>query len=317
MEKKLKEVDSDARWLSCEIMRNEQRFSEAIELFDEELKLQNKELRTIRNQSVTKVTSDFTKKKSADLRKKNIYERILLLGCIITLIILFASITFLYRRKKRIIEDRMVRNITIAQSLKMEVETKNDIITSLSSKLNENTEQVKELKSIIEHGKTKNSELARKHVRELLSTHFNIIDLMCDNFFEWETTAKGKRDIHNAIMNIIDNIAYNDTLMTKIENIVNENDMDLLNRLRNAIPDINSTEIKIFTFFYLGFSARSISYLLKLKIRALYNKKSALKRRIQDSDLSNKDEFIGILENTKRIGFHANLSNLYMNIITK
>ena len=66
----------------------------------------------------------------------------------------------------------------------------------------------------------------------------------------------------------------------------------LFSKFKKDFPKCKDEEYRLFLFLMMGFSARSISLFLGEKIEVIYNRKSRLKAKIKNSDISRKMDYL-------------------------
>ena len=78
----------------------------------------------------------------------------------------------------------------------------------------------------------------------------------------------------------------------KMEEFINRYRDDLMVKFNKSFPDFSKSEVTLYMYVVLGFSARAISIFLNENIDVIYNRKSRLKQKIQKSKAFNKDLFL-------------------------
>lgn len=126
---------------------------------------------------------------------------------------------------------------------------------------------------------TANTEL-RGSVARLFGVRFELIDRLCNTYYESQGTKVEKTAIVNQVKNEIDALRADREAFAGIEKAVNEGRGQLLTKLRSAMPDIKPDDYALAAYLACGFSNRAIALLLEEKIDVIYKRKSRLKAKI-------------------------------------
>ena len=296
LEERLKSVDPEKIWLSYEILRKEGKHAEAVAFYDKEIAQNNETLHEAFTSVVPRIIENFVSLKAEAARERQLEERRITLCVFLIAFFIFILLLVLYRQKRRNMQADMERNLAVARSLRTDLSLKENIISSLTDRVAEESGQVNELREILDRHNVTAALKSRERVRELLSSRFNMIDIMCDRYFQSENTAKGKRGIYESVMSVIQSLGEDSGLLLRIEEIVNAAENNLVARLRSEVKDLTPGEVRLFLFLYVGFSSRSISSLLGISINAVYNRKSSLKKKIQASDVDFRQQVVSIID---------------------
>ena len=81
----------------------------------------------------------------------------------------------------------------------------------------------------------------------------------------------------------------------KMEEFINRYKDGLMVKFNQSFPHFSRSDVNLFMYIVLGFSARAISIFLNEKIDVVYNRKSRLKQKIQKSDVLNKECFLELM----------------------
>ncbi|MBO5443836.1 MAG: hypothetical protein J5995_00600 [Muribaculaceae bacterium] len=100
--------------------------------------------------------------------------------------------------------------------------------------------------------------------------------------------------IKSEISSIIDNFR-NDVPYDELEESANRCSGNLITSLKKDFPETGERELRLFIYFVIGFSTRTISILFDEKIENIYNRKSRLKKKINASDSPRKEEYLSFL----------------------
>jgi len=64
---------------------------------------------------------------------------------------------------------------------------------------------------------------------------------------------------------------------------------------RKDFPHLHTDIYQFATYLFAGFSLRAISIIMNEKIENIYNKKSRLKNRVQNSDSPRREEYLSLI----------------------
>lgn len=163
---------------------------------------------------------------------------------------------------------------------------------------NKNQEIEKNLQlaqSIRDTLRIKESQLSEmdNQIQALFSQQFNAIDELCNVYFETKDTKIEKDRIYKEVMKQINDLSNKD--LSQLEIIVNTYRNQLMADFRKDFPSLHADIYQFATYLFAGFSLRAISIIMNEKIENIYNKKSRLKNRVQNSDSLRREEYLSLI----------------------
>lgn len=163
---------------------------------------------------------------------------------------------------------------------------------------NKNQEIEKNLQlaqSIRDTLRIKESQLSEmdNQIQALFNQQFNAIDELCNVYFEAKDTKVEKDRIYKEVMNQINDLGTKE--VSQLENIVNTYRNQLMADFRKDFPSLHADLYQFATYLFAGFSLRAISIIMNEKIENIYNKKSRLKNRVQNSDSPRREEYLSLI----------------------
>ncbi|MBR1940025.1 MAG: hypothetical protein IJ845_01680 [Bacteroidaceae bacterium] len=163
---------------------------------------------------------------------------------------------------------------------------------------NKNQEIEKNLQlaqSIRDTLRIKESQLSEMNsqIQSLFSQQFNAIDELCNVYFETKDTKIEKDRIYKEVMKQINDLSNKD--LSQLEIIVNTYRNQLMADFRKDFPSLHADIYQFATYLFAGFSLRAISIIMNEKIENIYNKKSRLKNRVQNSDSLRREEYLSLI----------------------
>ncbi len=135
------------------------------------------------------------------------------------------------------------------------------------------------LMSGMAHSEARCSDLQAK-LSDILSNRFDIIDQLCDTYFESQGTRTERRAIAERVKSQIEEIRSDSGLFAEMEKCVNDCRSSLLYRLREAWPSIRPDDYRLTVYLACNLSNRSIAALMAESIDVVYKRKSRLKGRL-------------------------------------
>ena len=265
------------------------RYKEAVEISDSLLHISNDIFISTLTESAVTSQRDFyhLRTKRAEYRIATMRNNIILGSITLILLLLFALYyhrTKIYRKNEEI-DNRMNEILILSEQIKNQSEE--NLI--LSDALAEKCHNLSDLQNRLEiiNGKQIS---ATTYFKE----RWNIINTLCNDFFEKRNSEKTRLSIINDIEKEIDKISRPENLL-KIENSVNECMDGIIDRLKVQCPKLKPQDITFITLVYAGFAPRAICIFTDIKLKYYYNKRSRLIERIGKSDAPDKEIFIAAL----------------------
>lgn len=126
----------------------------------------------------------------------------------------------------------------------------------------------------------KDNSALRNAVNDLLGTRFDLIDRLCNTYYESQGTKAEKNAIVNQVKNEIAALRTDPVTFNSLEQLANAGRRGIVDLLREAMPEIKVDEYALAVYLACGFSNRAIALLLEEKIDTVYKRKSRLKAKI-------------------------------------
>ena len=251
------------KYRKYQIARELKHYDEALKNFETISVIQDSTFRKILEESVIAYERDFIQKQSKFAQYKFEAERKLS-------IVVFSAVTCVL----------LLILVVISKQMKAR---KNEISNYMI--------QVCELQdNIIAHNKeiTKMNELVTK----LFKDKFIFIDDLCNTYYTRHNTSSEQISIYKDVKKAIDQISANKYTKTELERMINECKDNLMERMRTQLPNFREVDFQLLSYIIVGFSNRSMSVFLDIKIDNLYNRIYRLKERIAVSGAPDRDIFL-------------------------
>lgn len=230
-------------------------FKKAQEYSDSILDYYNRTVRDMTVQSAYQIKNNYTE---AKLDKEHI-EKLKL-----KYISIFISLSLVV-----FIVGLLIWNRNVARRRKLEAEENMFAISELTARLNNQQSENKKLQD---------------SANRLYNEHFDTLNILCQEFFEGDSTEKDKLRIYKRAASEISNLRTADSLNIMIE-FVDRNKDGRLSELFEEIPMLTDNEKRIITFICAGLSSKAISLIMGMKYKTFYTVKRRLKERIAGLDI--------------------------------
>lgn len=175
----------------------------------------------------------------------------------------------------------------------LEIDSKMGEISYLSSRINnivktnQNlTQQIEELNSVITTEKS-NRALQTKDIAKYFNERLTTINKLSNEYYEKAGTSSIKLSIFNEVEKELHRICSIDNIKD-IETYINKYNNNIIDKLRNDMPQFTKQDIALLTLHFAGFSPRAICLFMNLKLKTFYNKRRKLAIQIEDSNVANR-----------------------------
>ncbi len=216
-------------------------------------------------QSVIKNHRDYFEQESLRIKEKAAHNKQIFT---LSTIILVASVCMMLLIALYYYEKTKRKNIEIAHTLEV-IHDANKIINS----------QKKEI------------ETAQQQIAKVFSGQFALLDELLNTYLDHEGSSRNSTAILKEVEKSIASFSTQKKL-NELKMVINENMNNIVDRLQQQFPTINTNELNLFLYLCAQFSPRVIALFMMDKLENIYNRKSRLKRKIQNSDAQDKDAFL-------------------------
>lgn len=255
------------------ILANDGRFEEAYKNLEIYKERQDSVLNVILRSNVSELSNQYEENKKLLEESQNRNEKFAILTLLIITIMIVVIIVLILRVKLSDRELKIVNLMSNVESLKKD----------LQEQINRNVR------------KQDSDRPSGKPYLQLLSETYSEANDLCDKYYQ----CAGLK-VHNDIsLEEINKTIKNFTdaeYLSKIEEYVDEMSEGLYTSFKKEMHSLREDNRRIFLYYLLGFSPRSISVLMDLRLDAVYNKKSRIKAAVSRSNASRKDEYLKILK---------------------
>ena len=151
-------------------------------------------------------------------------------------------------------------------------------------------EAIHDVNNIINNQK-REIETTQQQIAKVFSGQFALLDELLNTYLDHEGSNKVSAAVLKEVEKRIAGFSTQKKL-DELKKVVNENMNNIADRLQQQFPTINTNELNLFLYLCAQFSPRVIALFMSDKLENIYNKKSRLKRKIQNSNATDKEEFL-------------------------
>ncbi len=137
------------------------------------------------------------------------------------------------------------------------------------------------------------SELESK-LMSMLSTRFNVIDGLCETYYESQGTQIERKAIANKVKSQIDDLKTDSGIFSEMERCVNDCRSGMLELLKKEWPDIKPEDYRLIVYIACNLSARSVALLIGESVDVVYKRKSRLKSKLAALALPLTELFLSV-----------------------
>ncbi len=149
---------------------------------------------------------------------------------------------------------------------------------------------VERLTSIID-GKDSVNTRQTAIIKELYGARFQTLNRLCESYYE----DKNDRRVINTVKNMIQETAEDTMTLAELSAYLDRYTSSLISDFRIDFPDLRPEALRLYIYIVAGFSVRSIAVLLDCAPEVVYNRKSRLKKSIDKSCASRRDDYLSYL----------------------
>lgn len=125
--------------------------------------------------------------------------------------------------------------------------------------------------------------------------HIRTLSNLCNTYYDSYSSSPAKSRIAREALATINEIAGSDSFLATLETHLNESACNLMTHLRNEIPDLKESDLKLYICNAIGLSIPAICLTLNEKRDVIYTRRLRLRAKIQDADTPHKDQFLNYL----------------------
>nr|MBQ5604786.1 tetratricopeptide repeat protein [Bacteroidales bacterium] len=262
----LVKVDPSNKWLTYQLQKHQGNYKESLLALESEISKSNNRYLELINQTVTKATNDYLQQENM-LQEKELQKakqsKCFFICCLLFCLILIILACHIIKQEMKIRDEEIEKNIIIASQLR----------NMLKASQNEN----QELQNALDG---------------LFNQHFATIDQLSATYYEYHGLKVEKQKIYNSVVQMLNKLGADNKQISTLEQFINLYQNNLIKQFRLAFPELKESDVILYMYTVAGFSTAAISMFINEKTEVVYNRKTRIKRRINNSKVENKDLFL-------------------------
>ena len=264
---------------------------------------QDKVVDNLLKQSVISSQRDFLLKENEKETVRAERTGYILFGLTIIFIIILSFIFYTYRQRLKIRNLELTQKIHDIHLLNTNLESLIKINQTLSIELDKKEDNISKLKSLVESRNLnlntmikefrRQTQEIRSEVENICYDRWRIINELCEKYIEIQESGSVNL-LSGAIDKRIKDLSTKKTI-EEIKFYVDKYRGGLISDIVLAMPTLKPDEITMLALICVGFSAKTICYLMDTKLKTFYTRKTRLADKIKKSDIKNKDRYLEIM----------------------
>ena len=265
----LRQIDSSctACYFMYKIAKNEERYGDALKYLEKFTAKNNDEVVQVLKQSISVAQKDYYQSQYliADYKATNRLLIIIVFG-IVAVIILFATILFIarYRKKKEIEKNEYIR---YAEEI---------------------GRQLKNLKN------NSYSELQKKYV-SMYKSKYETLRSLYERYMMSGGRVDADKIMYREVVRLINELRCDIQDCKVLEKMLDEDLGGIMTSLNTELPNLSRKDHALIGYLALGFDSVLISHFMNTSPNSIYIRKSRLKKVIEESDAEHKAVFLEII----------------------
>ena len=134
-----------------------------------------------------------------------------------------------------------------------------------------------------------------KQIEALFKNQYKYINDLANNYYSYNSSPSASKIIYSYVKETLEKITKENTSTKNLENIINTYHSNAISKIREQIPNLNESYIRLYCYYCAGFSPQMISLFTNDNVDNIYKKKSRLKLKINSSDAPDRDFFISLI----------------------
>lgn len=260
LSKQSKEGELLAQYRTINRMVEEGRFRDAYEALNQSVSYQNEEVNRLLSQSLFRTQRDFYSLQQQQLRTQKERQLFLFLTLLLSLLFVgaivgvFVTIAFKRHREKEAEMDRLADSLRLA----------------LGNEQEKSSRQMQE-----------NSQL-QEQFSGLYAAQIQMLESTYREYEKARRTGAGQKELYDKLLGIIHDIKGNDTNQHLFENLIDQNNGNVMAKLREECPGLPKNDRMLYAYTVSGFEKTTICMLLgNISPDALNMRRSRLRKNLK------------------------------------
>ena len=136
------------------------------------------------------------------------------------------------------------------------------------------------------------SDTLSEAVDQLYNDRLNDLNRLCETYYEHSDTSRHASKVFEQVRETIESIKSDDARIEELEKLVNKCRGNLMQKLREQCPRLNSKEQRVVLYSYAGFSSRAICVFMETNPVALSKIKYRIKLKIKECEAKDAELLI-------------------------
>ena len=132
-------------------------------------------------------------------------------------------------------------------------------------------------------------------VDKLYNDRLTDLNRLCETYYEHSDTSRHATKVFEEVRQTIESIKGDDTRIEELERLVNSCRGNIMQKLREQCPRLNSKEQRVVLYSYAGFSSRAICIFMETNPVALSKMKYRIKLKIKECEAKDAEILISSL----------------------
>jgi tetratricopeptide (TPR) repeat protein len=129
-------------------------------------------------------------------------------------------------------------------------------------------------------------------VDRLYNDRLSDLNRLCETYYEFSDTSRHTTKVFEQVRQTIESIKSDEARIEELEKLVNSCRGNIMQKLREQCPKLNTKEQRVVLYSYAGFSSRAICTFMDTNPVALSKVKYRIKLKIKESGANDADLFI-------------------------
>ena len=129
-------------------------------------------------------------------------------------------------------------------------------------------------------------------VDKLYNDRLTDLNRLCETYYEHSDTARHASKVFEEVRQTIESIKSDEARIEELESLVNNCRGNIMRKLREQCPKLNSKELRVVLYSYAGFSSRAICIFMETNPVALSKTKYRIKLKIKECEAKDADLLI-------------------------
>ena len=184
------------------------------------------------------------------------------------------------------------RNVAVYVTIAIILSLIGGILRAFTTKKNRDIQRYIETIHDLQITTHNTSDTLSEAVDQLYNDRLNDLNRLCETYYEHSDTSRHATKVFEQVRETIESIKSDDTRIEELEKLVNKCRGNLMQKLHEQCPRLNSKEQRVVLYSYAGFSSRAICVFMETNPVALSKMKYRIKLKIKECEAKDADLLI-------------------------